>query len=85
MPKVHRFWYSSPLICSTHFLGQNHLIPDYLDLQHPKFHVFYQPLNLGQNLILNIVQVANIRPEIIQDKAQLFAGLGGVDGLDRIA
>ena len=22
MPEVHRFWYSSPLICSTHFLGQ---------------------------------------------------------------
>ena len=22
MPKVHCFWYSSPLICSTHFLGE---------------------------------------------------------------
>lgn len=74
MPKVHRFWYSSPLICGTHFLGQNRLIPDYLNLQHQKIHVFYQPLILGQTLILNIVQVANIRLEIVQNKAQLFLG-----------
>ena len=55
MPEVHRFWYSSPLICSTHFLGQISLIPDYLDLQRPKFHVSYRPLTLGQTLILNIL------------------------------
>ena len=84
MPEVHRFWYSSPLICNTHFLGQNRLIPDYLDLQRPKFHVFYQPLNLGQTLILNIIQVASIRLEIVQNKTQFLASLGGVDGLDRV-
>ena len=55
MPEVHRFWYSSPLICSTHFFGQIRLIPDYLDLYHPKFHVSYRPLTLGQTLILNIL------------------------------
>ena len=75
MPEVHRFWYSSPLICNTHFLGQNRLIPDYLDLQRPKFHVFYQPLNLGQTLILNIVDVKDVRFKIIQHKAQLLPRL----------
>ena len=84
MPEVHRFWYSSPLICSTHFLGQIRLIPDYLDLYHPKIHVPYRPLYLGQTLILNIVKMANIRLKIVQDEMQFFAGLGGIDGLDRV-
>lgn len=35
-------------------------------------------------LLLNIVQVANIRLEIVKNKAQLFTSLGGVDGLDWI-
>ena len=28
--------------------------------------------------------MANIWPEIVQNKAQLFPSLGGVDGLDRV-
>ena len=75
MPEVHRFWYSSPLICSTHFLRQNLLLPDYLDLYHLKFHVSYRPLTLGQTLILNIVDTKDVRFEIIQDKTQFLAGL----------
>lgn len=35
-------------------------------------------------LLLDIVQVADIRLKIVQNKAQLFPSLGGVDGLDRV-
>src|SRR5699024_9117477 len=37
------------------FSRTNRLIPDYLDLYHSKFHVSNRPLNLGQALILNIL------------------------------
>lgn len=84
IPEVHRFWYSSPLICSTHFLGQIRLIPDYLDLYHPKIHVPYRPLYLGQTLILNIIQMTDIRLKIIQHLAQLHPCFLAVDGLDRV-
>ena len=35
-------------------------------------------------LLLNIVKMANIRLKIVQDEMQFFAGLGGIDGLDRV-